>query len=97
MIRLDTAHRDGDHSATIWGKFNFASTVDELSFYDEIWMLGYNGQNSMDKSNTSFKKPITEKELLALARFMENGGGVLATGDHESLGSDMAGRIPRKL
>ena len=96
-IILDTAHRDGDHSATIWGKFNFATTVPDLSTYDEIWMLGYNGLNLMDASNTLFKKPISDEEILAIARFMEGGGGVLATGDHNSLGSHMAGRIPRKV
>lgn len=67
-IKLDTAHREGRQNATIPGKFNFASSVANLSFYDEIWMLGYNGINSMDPTNALFfKDPITEDELLALA------------------------------
>ena len=51
-------------------------------------MLGYN-------SGTNDRRPISDDELLAIARFMEAGGGVYATGDHDSVGSDMAGRIPR--
>jgi hypothetical protein len=92
LIFLDTAHRDGDHSATIWGKFNFATTVPDLSYYDEIWMIGYNGPGQSDEH---FTKPLEERELLALAQFMDGGGGVYATGDHGGLGSYMCGCIPR--
>ena len=95
-IFLDTAHRDGDLDATIWGKFDFAASVPDLGVYDEIWMLGYNGPNKADPRNSGLRRPIREDELLALARFMQyGGGGVLASGDHEGLGGYMCGRIPR--
>ena len=95
LISLDTAHRDGDQDATYKGRFNFAKSVPSLNIYDEIWMLGYNGWNGMDPLNKDFKPYITEEELLAIAKFMQDGGGVLASGDHEGLGSYMCGRIPR--
>ena len=34
-------------------------------------------------------------EAEAIARFMENGGGFFATGDHANLGSELCGLIPR--
>jgi len=94
-IFLDTAHRDGDVDATIWGKFDFAKSVPDLNRYDQIWLFGYNGPNKADPRNSKFKPRLSGHELLALARYMQNGGGVLATGDHEGLGSYMCGRIPR--
>jgi hypothetical protein len=96
-ISLETAHRDGDHSATIWGKFDFANTLPDLGRFDEIWLLGFNGPifDPNPFSKDSFKGPLSEEELLVLATFMENGGGVLATGDHGGVGSYMCGRIPR--
>lgn len=58
-------------------------------------MLGYNGPNKADPKNSDIRRPIQEDELLVLARFMQNGGGILASGNHEGLGSYMCGRIPR--
>ena len=95
QISLDTAHRDSDQDATYKDRFNFAKSVPDLNIYDEIWMLGYNGWNGMDPLNKDFKPYITEEELLAIAEFMQDGGGVLALGDHEGLTSYMCGRIPR--
>ncbi|KAG8533188.1 uncharacterized protein KY384_001971 [Bacidia gigantensis] len=94
-VSLDTAHRDGDLDATIWGKFDFAESVTDLSIYQEIWMFGYNGANQMDPKNATIRPPLREPELRAISQFMQNGGGILASGDHEGLGSFMCGRIPR--
>lgn len=98
QIILDTAHRDGDYDGTIWGKFNFATSVPDLSYYHEIWMLGYNFSEDGDSTGVSSGPyyPLQDDELFAIASFMEAGGGVLATGDHDSLGSHMAGQIPRR-
>lgn len=38
---------------------------------------------------------ITDSEVAAIARFMDQGGGVFATGDHEDLGAAMCRKIPR--
>ena len=94
-VYVDTAHRDGDLDASIWGKFNFATSVPDLSVYDQIWLFGYNGPNNADPNNSAIRRPIEEQELLSIARFMQDGGGVLASGDHEGLGCFMCGFIPR--
>lgn len=91
-ISVDTAHRSGDPDATIKVPFNFKTTLPDLGAYDEIWLIGYDGSNSGGSGNLNF---ISEDEIVALATFMDNGGGVLATGDHAGLGSLMCGRIPR--
>lgn len=76
------AHRGFDLNAHI-SEFRF-DTID-LSGYDQMWLFG------VDRAG----KEISESELRAIAEFMDNGGGVFATGDHEDLGVAMCGRIPR--
>jgi hypothetical protein len=90
-ITVDTAHRRADPSAT-YQNFNFATTTD-LSSYDVIWLFGYEGDN--DGTILSGTGPISDAELAAIATFMDNGGGVFATGDHSGMGSFMCGQIPR--
>lgn len=92
-VILTTTHRDGDLYADLQGQFDFAKY--DLSEYDVIWMIGYNGHNGSDPLNAKNKHYVRDDELLAIAKFMANGGGVFATGDHEGLGSFMCGRIPR--
>lgn len=86
------AHRQADASADI-ESFDFAASG-ELLDHDVIWMFGFQGRNSTSASGTS-GSGISETEVAALARFMEAGGGVFATGDHDSIGSEMCGRVPR--
>lgn len=54
--------------------------------YDVVFLFGVGreGFNQIDSG-----------ELAALGRFMQAGGGVFATGDHESLGASMGRDIPR--
>ncbi|KAK0703664.1 hypothetical protein B0T26DRAFT_757182 [Lasiosphaeria miniovina] len=102
-ISVDTANRNDDTfgspppnfpdpwtTVSKGQPFNFATT--NLSVYNEIWLIGYSGSNLTPKNPISF---ISEAELAAVARFMDFGGGVLATGDHGGLGSAMCGLIPR--
>ncbi|MFM0562271.1 hypothetical protein [Paraburkholderia sediminicola] len=81
------AHRDKDirEAADIEG---FRFDQHNLSVYDEIWLIGL---------ATSFETdaPMTDSELAALTTFMDGGGGVFATGDHEDLGVALNGRVPR--
>src|SRR6201995_2091733 len=91
-IAVDTAHRSGDVHATIACAFNFATSVPSLDVYDEIWLMGYAGSNYQGSGPLQF---ISNAELAAIAGLMKRGGGVFATGDHDGLGSLMAGRIPR--
>ncbi|HKR48187.1 MAG TPA: hypothetical protein VJT72_01180 [Pseudonocardiaceae bacterium] len=81
-FEVTKAHRRLDPVAHI-PEFRF-DTVD-LSGYDQIWLFG------VERAGTE----ISETELRAIAQFMDGGGGVFATGDHEDLGVAMCGRIPR--
>lgn len=64
---------------------NFRFDKHDLSQYDEMWLFAVaRGAGA-----------IGDAEVAAIATFMDGGGGVFATGDHEDLGVDMCGRIPR--
>lgn len=79
------AHRSatGGNGADI-DNFRFDTT--DVSGYDQIWMIGV--------SRTGMS-PLSDGELKAVSQFMDSGGGVFATGDHEDLGNAMCGRVPR--
>jgi hypothetical protein len=62
---------------------NFHFDQHDLGVYDQIWLLGY-GTGEL---------PVGEQA--AIADFMNQGGGVFATGDHAGLGSLLAGALPR--
>jgi len=90
---LTLAHRDNHSSSvTIAGtnysvdtqfNFNTASPAVTRTNYDQIWLFGVNSN------------PISNAEVQTIADFMNNGGGVFATGDHAALGSGMSARLPR--
>jgi hypothetical protein len=86
---IDTANRNGDPDATKSPRFTFTKSV-ALSDYNQIWMMGTASDEDLSAP------PLDDDELIAIAQFMKNGGGVLAVGDHDSLGSYMCGRIPRE-
>jgi hypothetical protein len=79
----------------------------KLGEYDEIWLFGYNGLspvvtvNQDGTTTTSGLDPnpnwvnMTGAELVALTTFMNQGGGIFASGDHGSLGAPLCGKIPR--
>lgn len=54
--------------------------------YEEVWLFGASGQQGLQ---------LTKSELQKLADFMNAGGGVFATGDHEDLGFAMCSQVPR--
>ncbi len=74
--------------------FTFDAPNVNLSNYDVLWLFGFEGWDS-----TAFlvgpNSFISPTELAAITKFMENGGGVFAAGDHDGLGSHMCGAIPR--
>ena len=89
------AHRDVDSSAD-FDNVTLATATDpgnpsviNLHAYDVVWMFGAHGQSGNGSNN------LTANEVAAVEAFMDAGGGVFATGDHESIGADMCGRIPR--
>ena len=82
-FEITTANRRADPTADMQ---NFSFDASGLSGYDEIWLFGV---------ERSFSAPLTDSELRALSEFMDDGGGVFATGDHEDLGVAMCGSVPR--
>lgn len=81
-----TAHRNGSGpNLTIPGNFNFttAATAVTTAQYDQIWLFAF--------STTALSAP----EQGTIAQFMQSGGGVFATGDHETIGAGMGANIPR--
>lgn len=80
-----TAHRNGDPNATIAGNFNFATAATAVTTanYDQIWLFGFN------------TTPLSTDEQTTVAQFMQSGGGMFATGDHETIGAGMGANIPR--
>jgi hypothetical protein len=86
---ITKAHRDtdvGGHADIEHFRFDGAGV--DLSVYDEIFLFGL----APDYESLS---PMSESEISALAEFMDGGGGVFATGDHEDLGVALCGRVPR--
>lgn len=62
--------------------FRFDGTVTTANF-DQIWLFGATGA------------PLEDDEVQVMWRFMEDGGGVFATGDHLELGLPLCGDLPR--
>ena len=77
------ANRRSDPTADLQN-FVFGSTVTTENF-DQIWLFG------LERSGNF----ISDQELRVLSQFMNEGGGVFATGDHEDLGIDLCGKVPR--
>ena len=83
------AHRQGIINSTNSvvvnhiGNFKFDTSVN-LNDFDQLWMFGINSGGN-----------ITQPEKAAIETFMDDGGGVFATGDHGSLGNSMCGNIER--
>ncbi len=55
---------------------------------DQVWFFGLQQIGPYGRS-------LTSVELASIARFMNKGGGVFATGDHQSMGYKLCGEIPR--
>ncbi len=83
---VTTAHRNGSGpNLSIAGNYNFATAATAVTTtnYDQIWLFGINST------------AISAAEQTAIAQFMQSGGGVFATGDHETLGAGMGANLPR--
>lgn len=72
--------------------FNAPPAGHQLLDFDVIWLIGHAGRNI---SGSSASGGLGAAQLNAIAAYMEAGGGVFATGDHDSVGADMGGHIPR--
>ncbi|MBI1382098.1 MAG: hypothetical protein GC161_13555 [Planctomycetaceae bacterium] len=82
---VSTARRQGGGGASLPGAFDFATAVPAVTEanYDQLWLFGFNSE------------PLDPPERTAVAKFMQTGGGVFATGDHEAIGSGMGLSLPR--
>ncbi len=66
--------------------FTFDQPGFDLDDYDQVWIFGFaTGNNGA----------LSERELEILYRWMDNGGGLFATGDHANLGEALCSQIPR--
>jgi hypothetical protein len=83
-IKLTTAHRQDDPSADFP---NFTFSASSLTGIDVVWLIGSGGPDSPGS--------ISEAEIAALTAFMQQGGGIFATGDHADYGAAMAAGLPR--
>lgn len=90
-FRVQTAHR-GPYPYADSRRFRFDAT--DLSQFDVIWLFGVSRPPGTGSSENTMP-PLSERELRVLTQFMNGGGGVFATGDHEDLGAPMCGRVPR--
>jgi hypothetical protein len=88
-VSVTTAHRD-DGTADL-PRFRFApgSLVDNYGrlAYDEVWLFGVQRPDAESRMSAA--------EVAEVAAFMNAGGGVLAAGDHESMGYALCGTLPR--
>lgn len=89
-FKITKAHRRTDSEADI-ENFRFDST--DLKKYDVIFLFGV--ERPAFRPQNSAAVVVDDNELKALSEYMDAGHGVFATGDHEDLGVDMCGRIPR--
>jgi hypothetical protein len=101
-MTVTKAHREtngADATATPgFGNFHFDALPSghSLSDFDVIWLIGFEGRNAdVGSAIASGTFKLTDAELSAIGLFMADGGGVFATGDHDSVGADLCGRIPR--
>lgn len=76
------AHRQASATADLP---NFRFDTHDLSAYSQVWLFGI----------TTTQDSLSAGELKALSQFMDAGGGVFATGDHQDLGRPLCGEVPR--
>lgn len=76
--------------------FAFDQSGFDLDDYDQVWFFGFNsGTNTTPDTPGSAPQSLRDAELEILYRWMDNGGGIFATGDHYNLGEALCSRIPR--
>ncbi|CAN5912992.1 hypothetical protein BH24BAC1_BH24BAC1_18830 [soil metagenome] len=67
--------------------------------YDQIWLFGistfYFNRGTSPNGQAYPTDRLSDAELRALSEFMNNGGGLFATGDHGELGKCLSGSVPR--
>jgi hypothetical protein len=82
--------------------FNFTQSGLDINGYDEVWFFGDEPGPVVNDSSVgddvikvASNHPMQSDELQVIAKWMNDGGGVFAAGDHAMLGASMCGEIPR--
>ncbi|MFT3929371.1 MAG: hypothetical protein QM709_03635 [Spongiibacteraceae bacterium] len=75
-----------------------ADNSNVIDHYNEVWCFGFKPDN-LNSSDANITQPgalpASDAELAVLTTWMNNKGGLFATGDHDYLGASMCHRIPR--
>lgn len=81
------ASRGADPGADL-ANFDFTNASNGLvkGRYDVVFLFGITSEGV---------NALPAAQVNAIAKFMQQGGGVFATGDHESLGASLSGDVPR--
>jgi len=91
-IEVTTANWNVDPSADV-DNFRFSGThtvagdTRTIHDYEEIWVFGI--------ASATAATAMGGADLTELETFMDNGGGVFATGDHNALGAYLSGNVQR--
>ncbi len=98
-LQIVKAHRENQTAADISADIvNFRFDTHNLSQYDEIFLFPIRRDNetlAVSVGSPARSTNVTDAEVKAIAEFMDAGGGVFATGDHEDLGAGLCSRLPR--
>ena len=97
--QVTKAHRWNDGMANTAGadisSFKFAAPFFDPDNYDEVWLVGFASKNPAGPYKDPAGFELSDAEVAVLAQFMNDGGGVFATGDHDDLGADLCAKVPR--
>jgi len=69
-----------------YSRFRFNMQGFDLTRFHEVWLFGWASEGDLD---------LAPEELSILASWMNAGGGVFATGDHDTHGASLSGSILR--
>lgn len=99
QLQIVKAHRENVTPAQSGADLiNFDFSTHDLAQYDIIFLFAVlvdNAQLVVPAGSPARSSNATDAEVAAIARFMDAGGGVFATGDHEDLGAGLCRRLPR--
>ncbi len=91
----ETQPVEHEHYGPHYENFRFEQPDFDINEYDQVWLFGARSEKSIEPPDQDDSQRLTDAELAILARWMDNGGGLFATGDHADLGASLSARVPR--
>ena len=86
-VTVDLAHRANPGADRLNGATpDFTFEYEKIKRYDQIWIMA---------AESGASSSLSIDERLDIKKFMDKGGGIFATGDHQDLGAPVGGYIPR--